>query len=157
MNLSGCDKVVLKNSISGSRFIVSRRRRTAFFRSSPSQIAFVDVIPNVLFFFSIWAIMTCRNSPNFTLREFTYVTADSQSDASVAWRASYVGLLFMPLSDSLAYYRRLNDSAAYVHGLRRLCAPLTNLFDYSCASLCQVDFQDQRWDQQEGWEKRAVQ
>lgn len=49
MNLSGCDKVVLKNSINGSRFIVSEEDNF-FSRASHSENASDDVTPTCFSF-----------------------------------------------------------------------------------------------------------
>lgn len=58
----------------------------------------------------IWAITTCRNSPNFMHREFWYITAESQSSH----------FFRLPLPDSLArYWIHLNG----VWSSLCICAP----------------------------------
>lgn len=98
MNLSGCDKVILKHSINGSRFIVSWPQPL----SVPHRLK-----PPLTFVNDVFSTESERPRP----AEIPQTSCSVSSDISplshsrrTFWRVGYFRLLFIPLPDSLARY-----------------------------------------------------
>lgn len=105
MNLSGCDKVVLKNSISGSRFVVSWP--LSFYAAWNSLWFLFLFLVNDLFF-GFFLTEHERKRPAEIPQTSRTVSSDI---SSLIHTVGHARLLLILLSDPLAYFCiRLNDS-----------------------------------------------